>query len=221
MNSRTLLAIVGFAAIAMVGAPASAAVIISPVAATASSTYSATYDIGNTIDRSGLFTPFVSGVTDFDAYVATNPIHTLVAENNEWFSAEGVTSAQVTYDLGSVIGIDRLALWNEEFSGFGTGRVSVSNDGITFASLTSISPVDSPFVTDYGVQVFGLGALSTRFVRFDISGCPQPNGDPRLLCGIGEVAFSTVGTSVPEPGSLALLGVALAGLGFARRRKLH
>jgi hypothetical protein len=215
MSPRRILAIASLTATALTGTAASAAVIFSPVAATASSEFAAPYDIGNTIDRSGLFTPFVSGVTDFDAYVATNPMHTLIADNNEWFSANGATSAQMTYDLGAVTGIDRLALWNEEFSGFGTGRVSVSNDGIAFTSLLSINPVDSPSNQDYGVQVFALGSIAARYVRLDISGCPQPDGNSLPVCGIGEVAFSTV----PEPASIALFGLGLAGLGFSVRRR--
>ena len=107
--------------------PAQASVITSPTGATASSTFIAAgfdFDIGNTIDHSGLSTNFISGVSDFDAYLAGNPMHTSLADHNEWFSQLGVTQASIIYDLGSVKTVDRLALWNEEFSGFGTGRIT-------------------------------------------------------------------------------------------------
>jgi hypothetical protein len=43
------------------------------------------------------------------------------------------------------------------------------------------------------------------------------------LLGFLEEAGATVRVevTVPEPATLALLGIALAGLGFLRRRKLH
>lgn len=205
-------------ALALSPSAAQASPIISPTAATASSTFGALYSINNTINHSGLSINFVSGVTDFDAYLALNPIHTLIADN-EWFSAEGVTSATITYDLGSVRTVDRLALWNEEFSGFGTSRVSTSLDNVGYSFLMNINPVDSPSQQDYGAQVFGLGALTTRYVRFEISGCPQPNGDPRLLCGIGEVAFSTGAAAVPEPATATLTFLGLGALGMIRRRR--
>jgi hypothetical protein len=45
------------------------------------------------------------------------------------------------------------------------------------------------------------------------------NARGQLIVNVGDRAF--LYTPVPEPSALALLGIAFAGLGFARRRKLH
>lgn len=217
-KSRLLDAVFAFIAYGIFATNVQASIIISPVAATASSEFSADFDIGNTIDQSGLSAGFLSGVTNFDAYLAGNPTHTLAALDNEWFTIEGVTSATVNYDLGDVYLIDRLALWNEEFSGVGLLGISISLDNINYTTVASgIMPVDSsPDGLDYGAQIFDFGLSSARYIQFDVSGCPQPDGSPRLFCGIGEVAFSS---AVPVPAALWLFGSGLLGLVSIVKRK--
>ena len=182
---------------------AQAGVITSATDATASSENYDGQDIGNTIDQSGLFTNYVSGVTDFDTYLATNPTHTLADVDNEWFSASGDINASVVYDIGSPLDLQRLALWNEEFSGFGQAVISSSLDGVVFSPLTTINPIDSPSGANYGAQVFDLG-VTARYLRFELSGCPQSNGSSLPFCGIGEVAFD-VGVTVPGPNDPVLV----------------
>ncbi len=199
------------------------AVIISPVSATASSEFSADFDIGNTIDQSGLSIGFTSGVTDFDTYIASNPTHTVIAPGFEWFTPEDVTTATVTYDLGSVFSIDRLALWNEEGAGINNFNLLSSTDGVNFSTILSgVSPVDNPF-TDYPAEVISFGSsVDAQFIQFDITSCPQVpttfNG-----CAIGEVAFSQ-GTTQPIPFeaetsiALALLGGYMGVKKFRQRK---
>ncbi len=194
----------------VIGASAGAAVIQSPVAATASSTFSGCCEIERTIDQSGLQSNFVSGVTDFDTYLATNPHHAL-AFQNEWFS-NNATTATVTYDMGAIFSIGRVAYWNEDaangrlmFSAYG------STDGTLFNLLLSNAVPTDHAIVDYPADVFGWAAQDMRYIRFELD-C--------VWCAIGEVAFDVAPVSrVPEPGTLALFGLGFAGLVAAGRRR--
>lgn len=206
-----------------IATPTAAQSIIRPVAATINSGGSGFGDIADTYNGAGLSTNFVSGVTDFDAYIGAGPTHSYLFADREWFSNLGTTSASVTYDLGGVFGIDRLALWNDEISGIGLLNLLGSIDGSTFAAFaTGLTPTDNPEATDYGADVFAFATQSVRYVRFDMSRCPQPDPGSFDSCAIGEVAFRAAAiSSVPEPSTYLLMGTGLLALGgvAANRRK--
>ena len=170
-------------------------------------------------NQAGLLTNYVSDVTDFNSYIATKPLHKWAFTGNEWFGEFGTTSAVVTYDLGSVRGIDALALWNEDASGIGKLNLLGSIDGASFFSLSAgLSPIDNPVNADYTAQVFAFGAASLRYFRMDMSACPQSQ-DAFMACAIGEVAFRTANATIPEPSTYALMFAGLAALGVAARRR--
>lgn len=201
---------------------AHAGAIISAVSATIDAGGPGSGSIADTYNQNGLFTTYTSGVTDFNTYIGSNPIHTLVFAGNEWFSNPASSSATVTYSLGSVVSIDRLALWNEDYSGIGTLNILGSTDGVSFSTILSgLNPTDNANDVNYGAEVFAFGATAVQYVRLEMSNCPQiPQGYD--ACAIGEVAFRQADGRVPEPAGVGLLGLGLLALTrvIRNRRKI-
>jgi PEP-CTERM motif len=211
--------LVVLAASIFMASPASAASIIAPISGVIDSGGPGFGSLTETFNQAGLLSGYTAGVTDFDSYLATNPLHTLTFSGNEWFGNSGTTAATVTYDFGALVSVDRLALWNEESSGIGTLNLLGSTDGLTFTSLGTYSPFDNP-LADYPAEVFSFGATSLRYARFEMSDCPQVNPGSFAACAIGEVAFRTAG-AVPEPATwgMMLLGFGAIGGTLRRQRK--
>ncbi|MES2460965.1 MAG: discoidin domain-containing protein [Armatimonadota bacterium] len=210
--------------------PASAQVILSPTAVLQNTggNFNSYAGIGQTIDQSGLSTKFTSGVTNFNSYIAGNPLHSTFYFGNEWFSSEGVTASTITYDLGAVYSVDRLALWNEEAAGINTLSVFTSTDPglVTFTAVGNFTPTNNPDSIPYPAQVFSLLTTNARYVRLSVTG-PQVPNDGTNLVGMGEIAFSTSAAvtpnAVPEPSewlAMGMAGTSVCGLMVrARRRK--
>lgn len=182
--------------------------------------------ITSTFDQYGLITDYTSGVTDFDTYIASNPLHvwdfSVVDAGTtyyyEWFSNFGTSTATISYDLGETRFTQGMALWNEDGNGIGKLNILGSVDGITWTALGSnLSPTNNAEGVDYSANVFTWDAIATRYIKLEASQCPASG--TWVGCSVGEVAFNV--TDVPEPSSVAMAGLGLAVVGAvaARRRR--
>lgn len=126
---RIVAAALGFAGAAC-SSQSWASTIVAPVTAVATSQFISSsgndYSIANTIDQSGLSLPFISGLTDFDSYLASKPRHTSNANGNDWFSQDFSNSSQIRssqkarQNLQSGKKKNRLSKQNKNVSDFGS-----------------------------------------------------------------------------------------------------
>ncbi|KGJ86900.1 PEP-CTERM sorting domain-containing protein [Colwellia psychrerythraea] len=182
----------------------------------ASSVTATTADFGgsfalvNMINQSGLSAGYTSGVTDFTSYTGSTTHNGL-----EGFSVG--PDGQFSFDLGSALNIDGLALWASTNIGSlasfdlyaDTDQIWGNGVGSLLGSFNALGGVGSD-----PAQIFSFAATSTQFLHIDIL---STQGGIGFQPGIGEIAFRGA-SEVPEPISIALLGLGLAGIGFSRKR---
>lgn len=166
-----------------------------------------------TIDQSGLSSGYTSLVTDFDTYIASNPLYSQSVPSSAWTSQ--FLTGNFDFDLGGSFLIDRFALWN-----LGSDRVAsivgfnlLADDNPAFSSPVNLGS----FNADPGNQG-GHASVSPKVVSFTPTMASHlrmqitSNFGNQFTTGFGEAAFAVV----PEP-SCALL--VLLGVGHMLKRR--
>ncbi len=202
-------------------------VITSPQSATASLPTETTYPtsaIDKIVDQSGLLSPFLNGISDFDQYLLTNPLHD--GHRDHCYSSENSffgSGVVIDLDMGQPVLIDALAIWNGNVNNGanpGTGinqfrLLSGNTPGFGDAidhGFFSIQPAGYPIAA----EVVTLPAPTTAtYLRLEVL---TNHGNPGHY-SVSEIAVGVL--AVPEPSTFILLTIGAAGLlvyGWRRRR---
>ena len=187
----------GFLGLALASNTVSGQVMLSPVAVVGTDlgTFGDSTALTNMINRSGLQTPFVNGVTVFDTYFAIP--NTMFADANfvnNWQSVVDDTlplQGYVDFDLGVVYQINKIGIWNRSLKAV---TVKIFNDlngpEQIAGSFTLVSHLSFPF--SYAPDVLSFATPHQgRYVRLDIADAHiQGTGDRFTYAIIGEVVAS-------------------------------
>lgn len=213
----SLALLVGFGLLSLAASPAGAGPILSAVSVTVSSVDPFGADPANLINQSGLSAGYTSGVTDFDTYVQTTTAANIFGVNE--LGGAGVAPASFTFDLGSLVTIDAIAIWNQ----FGSAAVNTLSVETSLVADFSVSQLLGTFTmsvfagsTALLADVFAFAPTSAQFVRVNAL---TTAGSFASATRMNEVAFRQATASVPEPAALTLLVLGLTGVATRYRRR--
>src|SRR4051812_38677866 len=140
------------------------------------------FDLSNIINQSGLSSPYTSGATDFNAYVASTTHDSTIDKNSGYTSQKGGYPQQITLTFGSLQTIDSFAFWAADSKDSATlFRDSVKQFRLFQDSdsdlLNGMGPqIGGVFIAQANggaattAQVFTFAPTSTQYVHLIIDG---------------------------------------------------